>query len=151
LQRKLAAKQEAVDKKALLVQRMESTRTVSSGSGGGRRGTLLARAETIRLKRVAQKLIEDEQFLAELSFDDRSKLLELRKKRDEASLVRRYIYNWLVKEKEESLHKKLAGPVAAPLWNSYLGYVLSILYVAFMSFYIVLVRILVGVELPHFL
>jgi hypothetical protein len=122
-QRKLDAKRNKKEKQALLTERFDSLRYRRSETG------LVA---SMRLKRQAQAELEDEEFLRALKPLQRGKLLDLRQKHHESSGLRRYMYSKLVKEKQESLKKKLEGPVAAPLWNSYLGYALSLLYVAFM-------------------
>jgi hypothetical protein len=137
-QRKLAAKQESMKFNKLLSERMDSERSLSSKSDSIRRGTMLGHAESFRIKRRAKSMIEDDLFLDELSTEDRKKLIELRKKRDAATFMRRYVLTQLLKEKEESLRAKLEGPIAAPEWNARVGYVFSIAYVAFMSLYIVL-------------
>jgi hypothetical protein len=113
---------------------MEMTQESESSDKPSKRGSIsvLQRLSSLQIEHKARAELEDEEFLKALAPVHRGKLLELRQKQAEASGLRRYMYSQMVKEKEESLKKKLAGPVAAPMWNTVLGYALSLLYVTFM-------------------
>jgi hypothetical protein len=143
---RLEAKLEKKERKASLVLKidsmsarslkslMETTQESESSDKPSKRGSIsvLQRLSSLQIEHKARAELEDEEFLKALAPVHRGKLLELRQKQAEASGLRRYMYSQLVKEKEESLKKKLAGPVAAPMWNTILGYALSLLYVTFM-------------------
>jgi hypothetical protein len=135
--RSLEAKHDEELNKALLAERIESAHSLKSDKGleSGHvtlTQRLTERVSSLRLERQARAELDDEDFLRALTPLHRGKLLDLRKKHHESSGLRRYMYFQLVKEKQDSLKKKLERPIAIPMWNTHLGYVLSLLYVAFM-------------------
>ena len=141
----MAEKRQAEEKSIMIRQVMDSQRDVGKASLEGS-STFKHKVDELRLKRHAQAEIEDKLFLSAISDKNRVKLLDMRRKRDESKFLQAYIYAQLVKEKEQSLRKKLEGPILVPLWNTVLGYILSVLYVSFMSLYIVLFGISTFIE-----